>query len=72
MSPEKILAAIEDADIEKMEEIRARVDAVVKDRDTAEHLKAWYSQLCKRPCFSDEYLDSFNSPNTTLVDTDGK
>lgn len=72
MSPEKILAAIEDADIEKMEEIRARVDAVVKDRDTAEHLKAWYSQLCKRPCFSDEYLDAFNAPNTTLVDTDGK
>ena len=72
MSPETIQAAIEDADIEKMEEIRARVDAVVKDRGTAEHLKAWYSQLCKRPCFSDEYLDAFNAPNTTLVDTDGK
>lgn len=72
LSPEKLKAAIEDADIEKMEEIRARVDAVVKDPDTAQHLKAWYSQLCKRPCFSDEYLDAFNSPNTTLVDTDGK
>ncbi|MBA4007834.1 MAG: monooxygenase [Erythrobacter sp.] len=72
MSPEKILAAIEDADIEKMEEIRARVDAVVKDAQTAAHLKAWYSQLCKRPCFSDEYLDCYNQPNVTLVDTDGK
>jgi cyclohexanone monooxygenase len=70
--PDQVLRAIEDADIEKMEEIRARVDAVVKDRETANRLKAWYSQLCKRPCFSDEYLDAFNSPSTTLVDTDGK
>lgn len=72
INPEKVQAAIEDADIEKMEEIRARVDSVVKDPDTAKHLKAWYSQLCKRPCFSDEYLDAFNRSNTTLVDTDGK
>jgi cyclohexanone monooxygenase len=71
-SPEKLLAAIEDSDIEKMEEIRARVDAVVRDNETAKHLKAWYSQLCKRPCFSDEYLGAYNAPNTTLVDTDGK
>ncbi|MBA3879070.1 MAG: monooxygenase [Sphingobium sp.] len=72
VSPEKVQVAIEEADIEKMEEIRARVDAVVTDPETAAHLKAWYSQLCKRPCFSDEYLDAFNRPNTTLVDTDGK
>ena len=43
-----------------------------KIRDTAQKLKAWYRQLCKRPCFHDEYLQAFNSPNTTLVDTDGK
>lgn len=72
MAPEKVLAAIEDADIEKMDEIRARVDTVVKNPETAAHLKAWYSQLCKRPCFSDEYLDAYNSSTTTLVDTDGK
>ncbi len=72
LRPEQVRAAIEDSDIEKMEEIRARVDAVVEDRETADKLKAWYSQLCKRPCFSDEYLVAFNSPNTTLVDTDGK
>jgi cyclohexanone monooxygenase len=68
----RLRAAFEDADVEKMEQIRTRVDAVVEDQNTAQKLKAWYSQLCKRPCFSDEYLPAFNSPNTTLVDTDGK
>ena len=72
MNPDGMRAAFEDADIEKMEQIRARVDSVVEDADTAQKLKAWYSQLCKRPCFSDEYLPTFNAPNTVLVDTDGK
>lgn len=65
-------AAFEDSDFEKMEEIRNRVDAIVGDRKTAEKLKAWYGQLCKRPCFHDEYLQAFNTPGTHLVDTDGK
>jgi cyclohexanone monooxygenase len=60
------------SDDAKMDEIRARVEATVTDPDTAEHLKAWYRQLCKRPCFHDEYLHAFNRPNTHLVDTDGK
>ena len=67
-----IAAAYEDAEFEKMEEIRARVDAVIHDPRTAEKLKAWYRQLCKRPCFHDEYLQAYNRPNTHLVDTDGK
>jgi cation diffusion facilitator CzcD-associated flavoprotein CzcO len=67
-----LLDAFEDADFQKMEEIRARVDAVVGDPATAEGLKAWYGQLCKRPCFHDDYLDAFNRPGVTLVDTDGK
>ncbi|MGC6499019.1 MAG: flavin-containing monooxygenase [Henriciella sp.] len=71
-NPERLRAAFEDADIEKMEEIRARVDFTVQDEETAKNLKAWYPQLCKRPCFSDEYLPAYNSPNTMLVDTDGK
>jgi len=66
------LAAFRESDDEKMEEIRARVDAVVADPDTAEALKPWYRQLCKRPCFHDEYLQAYNNPNVTLVDTDGK
>jgi cation diffusion facilitator CzcD-associated flavoprotein CzcO len=52
--------------------VRARVDAVVRDPATARTLKAWYYQMCKRPCFHDEYLQAFNRPNTHLVDTDGK
>ncbi|MCR5880001.1 hypothetical protein [Phenylobacterium sp. J367] len=55
-----------------MEEIRARAETIVKDEETAEKLKAWYRQLCKRPCFHDEYLEAFNNPNTHLVDTDGQ
>jgi cation diffusion facilitator CzcD-associated flavoprotein CzcO len=69
---ESMLAAYEDSDFEKMEEIRARTDAVVTDPETAAKLKAWYRQLCKRPCFHDEYLQAFNEPSTHLVDTDGK
>ena len=72
MTPQKMLAAYEDSDFEKMEEIRARAEAIVKDRETAEKLKAWYRQLCKRPCFHDAYLQAFNEPGTKLIDTDGK
>jgi len=55
-----------------MSEIRARIDAVVTDRATAQRLKAWYRQLCKRPCFHDEYLAAFNVPSVRLLDTDGR
>jgi cyclohexanone monooxygenase len=67
-----MMAAYEESDYEKMSEIRARVDSVVSDAETAAALKAWYRQLCKRPCFHDEYLQAFNRPGTVLVDTDGK
>ncbi len=70
--PEMMLKAYEDSDDEKMEEIRARVDAIVNDPATAEALKPWYRQLCKRPCFHDEYLQTYNLPNVHLVDTNGK
>jgi cyclohexanone monooxygenase len=66
-----LASVLELADFEKMEQIRARVDAVVSDPATAEVLKPWYRQFCKRPCFHDEYLQAFNRPNVTLVDTDG-
>ncbi|TFU05950.1 NAD(P)/FAD-dependent oxidoreductase [Polymorphobacter arshaanensis] len=72
MNPAGMMAAYEDADIEKMSEIRARAEAIVEDKETAEKLKAWYRQLCKRPCFHDAYLQAFNEPNTHLIDTDGK
>lgn len=60
------------ADMVKMEEIRARVDDVVSDPATAAALKPWYDRFCKRPCFHDDYLPTFNRPNVTLVDTQGE
>ena len=72
ISPEDAARASELADFEKMESIRARVDTIVQDKDTAEALKPYYRQFCKRPCFHDEYLPAFNQPNVTLVNTDGK
>jgi cyclohexanone monooxygenase len=71
-SIESMMRAFEQSDYEKMDEIRARVDAVIDEPATAQGLKAWYRQLCKRPCFHDEYLQAYNRPNTHLVDTDGK
>jgi cyclohexanone monooxygenase len=71
LTPEGIARAVELADFEKMEEIRARVDSIVKDPVTAEALKPYYRQFCKRPCFHNEYLETFNRPNVTLVDTRG-
>lgn len=72
LTPQEIAAQIELADFNKMEQIRARVDAVVEDRATADALKPYYRQFCKRPCFHDDYLPTFNRSNVTLVDTDGK
>lgn len=63
---------IELADFAKMEEIRARVDEIVADPETAEALKPWYGYFCKRPCFHDDYLQTFNRDNVTLVDTRGR
>jgi len=71
-SPAEIAERMELADFQKMEQIRARVDAIVEDPATAEALKPYYRQFCKRPCFHDDYLPTFNRPNVTLVDTGGK
>ncbi|NJQ04861.1 flavin-containing monooxygenase [Streptomyces lonarensis] len=62
-------AAYEAADAAKMNELRARVDAIVSDAGTAEMLKPWYRYACKRPGFSDRYYPAFNRDNVTLVDT---
>jgi cation diffusion facilitator CzcD-associated flavoprotein CzcO len=72
MSLQEIGRLAEIADFKKMNQIRARVDAVVNDQHTAEALKPWYRQFCKRPTFNDEYLPAFNRPNVTLVDTRGR
>lgn len=59
-------------DYRKMNGVRGRVDGIVEDDHTAEMLKPWYRQFCKRPCFHDGYLPAFNRSNVTLVDTDGR
>jgi cation diffusion facilitator CzcD-associated flavoprotein CzcO len=58
-------------DYKNMNRIRALIDEIVKDKATAEALKPWYRQFCKRPCFSDRYLQTFNRPNVKLVNTNG-
>ncbi len=60
------------ANLEKMNELRARIEALVEDPNTSEALKPWYRMFCKRPCFHDQYLQTFNRENVTLVDTEGR
>lgn len=72
LDPVKFHAQLQLADYKKMESIRQRVDDIVRDKDTADGLKPWYNQFCKRPCFHDTYLPTFNRPNVHLVDTKGK
>ena len=69
ISPEEVAALAELADFKKMNGVRARVDQHVSDSETAEALKPWYRQFCKRPTFNDEYLPTFDRENVTLVDT---
>jgi cyclohexanone monooxygenase len=68
MPLEKAIELREIEDYRVMERLRRRVDGVVADPATAEALKPYYRFLCKRPCFNDEYLPTFNRPNVTLVD----
>jgi len=67
-----VQAMMQLADFKKMEQVRARVDQTVQDKATAEALKPYYNQFCKRPCFHDEYLATFNRPNVHLIDTQGR
>ncbi|MDJ0769279.1 MAG: NAD(P)/FAD-dependent oxidoreductase [Ilumatobacter sp.] len=72
LTPSGFQRAYHESDDDKMVEIRARVDEVVADPLKAAALKPWYRQLCKRPCFHDEYLAAYNTPTVELVDTDGR
>ena len=72
LTMEEMEAAIEIADFQKMEQVRGRVNTIVSDEATAEGLKPYYRQFCKRPCFHDEYLQTYERPNVTLVNTEGQ
>lgn len=58
-------------DYKVMEEHRARVAEIVEDPEKAEILKPYYRYICRRPCFHDEYLLSYNNPNVRLIDAPG-
>ena len=72
LTPQQLGQEMELADFRKMNQVRARVDATVNDPATADALKPWYRQFCKRPTFNDDYLPTFNRDNVTLVDTMGR
>ena len=69
LTAEELIDKQLEANFRIMEQIRARVDAIVKHPKTAEALKPYYPYGCKRPTFHDEYLPTFNLPHVHLVDT---
>jgi len=69
LSMEELIQKQLDSNFRIMEQIRARVDAIVKDPETAATLKPYYPYGCKRPTFHDEFLPTFNLPHVHLVDT---
>jgi cyclohexanone monooxygenase len=69
LAPEELVRRQLNTNFRIMEQIRARVDAIVKDPKTAAALKPYYPYGCKRPTFHDEYLPAFNLSHVHLVDT---
>jgi cation diffusion facilitator CzcD-associated flavoprotein CzcO len=65
------MARREMMDFRVMERLRRRIEAIVRDRDTAEALKPWFNFNCKRPLSNNEYYATFNRPNVTLIDVSG-
>lgn len=69
LPPEELIKRQLNTNFRIMEQIRARVEAIVEDPMTAQALKPYYPYGCKRPTFHDQYLPAFNLPNVHLVDT---
>ena len=72
MSNEEKVRRQENANIDYMMRIHRRIEEIVEDPQTAEALKPWYMFMCKRPCFDNDYLPTFNRKTVHLVDTHGK
>ena len=66
--PAKFMELRELMDYRAMQRQRDRIGEIVEDPETAEKLKPYYRFLCKRPLASDDYLETYNRPNVTLVD----
>ncbi len=71
-TPEEMARLRQEADFEKMEAMRQRIASIVKDPVTAEALKPYFNWMCKRPLFVDNYFETYNRPNVTLIDTKGR
>ena len=71
-TPEEMGRLRQEADFEKMEAMRTRIAGIVEDPATAEALKPYFNWMCKRPLFVDNYFETYNRPNVTLIDTKGR
>lgn len=69
---DEIARLTEELDFRYMDETRNLIEEIVDDKATAESLKPWFRNFCKRPTFNDDYIATFNRPNVTLIDTDGR
>jgi cyclohexanone monooxygenase len=72
VSREEKIRRQENANIDYMMRIHKRIEEIVKNKTAAEALKPWYMFMCKRPCFDNDYLPTFNRPSVHLIDTRGK
>lgn len=70
--PEEMARRRQVADFEKMNAMRARIDQIIKDPETAESLKPYFNWMCKRPLFVDGYFETYNRPSVKLIDTKGR
>ena len=71
-SQEEKIQRQENNNIDYMMRIHRRIEQEVDDPIVAEALKPWYMFMCKRPCFHNEYLATYNRPNVHLIDTQGE
>ncbi|KAH8767267.1 hypothetical protein F5883DRAFT_670561 [Diaporthe sp. PMI_573] len=69
---ERHLEDMFELDLPRAEKLRRYIDSKIHDKSVADKLKPWYGGWCKRPAFHDDYLDTFNRENVTLVDTNGR
>ncbi|KDN61551.1 hypothetical protein CSUB01_11425 [Colletotrichum sublineola] len=52
--------------------LRDHINRTVKNPAIAAQLTPWYPGWCKRPAYHASYLQTFDKPNVTLVDTNGQ
>lgn len=75
VTPDKVAAHIDDMmarDASHLGKAQTRVCEIVCEREKADKLLPRYPTWCKRPTFSDTYLQAFNKRNVHLIDTDGR